>query len=460
MTLRGRVAVVVAGVVALAVLAVGLGAQALVVRAQYGAVDRDLRGVAAEVERSPRGALAVLSPRRDRFGGAAGLVQVVDAEGRVLRLPGADEAVALPVPTDVLAVAAGAAPAFLRTAMVEGRPVRILTVPLADGLAVQVARPLDEAERVVAELRRTIALVSILAAGLAALLARWLAGRSVRPVTDLTARVESVRGAGDLGTRLSVRGDDEVGRLAAAFNGMLGRLEAARDAQERLTADASHELRTPLTSLRTNLEVLALADDGGADLDPEARAQLLADVRGQVGELTAMVDGLVAIARDGGPGGLREPVDVAALAVEAVATARRRHPQRAADLTLRTGGHGEAAAPVTVTAERARLLAAVTNLLDNAVKYAPEGGIMVEVVGEPGGEMVRLGVRDHGPGVDPVDLPHLFERFFRAAAARSAPGAGLGLALVAQVARDHGGRAEALRPDGGGLEVVLTLPRG
>ena len=453
MTLRGRVAALVAGVVAVAVLAVGLAAQALVVRRIFVAVDRDLRAVAADVERRPREALMRMLPRRDRFGGAAAVIQVVDAAGRVLRLPGAEDGAPLPVTTDVRAVAAGTAPGFLRTVEVEGRAVRILVVPATDGLALQVARPLDEADRIVRDLRRTIALVSVLAAAVAAALARWLAGRSVRPVTDLTARVESVRGAGDLGIRLEVRGADEVGRLAAAFNGMLARLEAARDAQERLTADASHELRTPLTSLRTNLEVLALAEAGDAMLDPVERGRLLADVRGQVAELAAMVDGLVAIARDGGPGGAREDVDPVALATDVVGTARRRHPQRAADLTLVVGGDGG----TTVTAERSRIAAALTNLLDNAVKYAPDGPIAVAVVATA--DEVRLVVRDHGPGVAEDELPHLFDRFYRAPGARSAPGAGLGLALVAQVARDHGGRAAVRRPDDGGLEVLLALPR-
>ena len=464
MTLRGRVALVVALAVAGAVILVGVGVQALVVRTLYAEVDRDLRGVAAQLERGPRGALQLLGPRRDRFGGAAGLVRVVDAAGRTVGVPGLESDVALPVTRRVRAVAAGTAPAFLRTADVEGRPLQILTAPLAEGLAVQVARPLDEVVRVIAALRRGVALVALVAAALAALVARRLASRSVRPVTELTARVDAIRGTDDLGTRLGVHGDDEVGRLAAAFDGMLGRLEAARDAQERLTADASHELRTPLTSLRTNLEVLTLAEDRRAALDAAERARLLADVRGQVAELTAMVDGLVAIARDGGPGGAREPVDLAVLAEEVLAAARRRHPQRAGDLRLEVGAPAGGA---VVAGERDRLRSAVTNLVDNAVKYSDDGSIVVAVAAEAGGGTpvrggaageVRLSVRDHGPGVAPSDLPHLFERFYRAATARSAPGAGLGLALVAQVARDHGGRVEARLPEDGGLEVELVLP--
>lgn len=453
MTLRGRVALVVALVVAGSLVVVGVVVQALAVRVQIGAIDRDLRAVAAQLETGPRGAVQLLGPRRDRFGGAAGLIQVVDASGRTLRLPGVDADVVLPVTGRVRAVAAGTAPAFLRTVEVEERPLRILAAPLRDGLAVQVARPLDEAVRVIAALRRSIAVVAVAAAALAAMLARWVAGRSVRPVTDLTARVASIRGSGDLGVRLGLDRDDEVGRLAAAFDAMLARLEESRDAQERLTADASHELRTPLTSLRTNLEVLALADSGRAALDPAERARLLADVQGQVAELTAMVDGLVAIARDGGPGGVREPVDVADVVAEVLDAARRRHPQRAGDLAL------ECSVPhAVVVGERARLVAAVTNLVDNAVKYAPEGPIVVAVAA-PGSGLVRVAVRDRGPGVADEELPQLFERFYRAPSARSAPGAGLGLALVDRVARDHGGRATARRPDGGGLEVALDLPR-
>ncbi|MEY3020675.1 MAG: hypothetical protein RLZZ272_1659 [Actinomycetota bacterium] len=456
MTLRGRVALTVALVVTAAVLSVGLSVQALVARSLIGAVDRDLGAVALEVQQRPRGALALIAPRRDRFGAAVGIVQITDADGRTFRRTVIDDDVRLPVPPSVRAVAAGEASAFLRTVEVEGRPLRVLTVPLRGGFAAQVARPLDEIAGVILELRRRIALVTLAAAVVSALLARGVAGRSVRPVSDLTARIEAVRGSGDLDTRLDVRSDDEIGRLAAAFDGMLARLRAAQDAQDRLTADASHELRTPLTSLRTNLEVLSLAEQGEVTLAAAERMRLLGDVQGQVVELAAMVDGLIAIARDGGPGGPRESVDVVALVDEAVRTARRRHPQRAEDLVV--------APPVgtpqaRVTGERPRLLSAVTNLLDNAVKYAPEGPIEVRVTDGPASGELRIAVRDHGPGVEPDDLPHLFERFFRAASARSASGAGLGLALVDQVARDHGGRADARTLEVGGLEVEMVLPR-
>lgn len=460
MSLRARIAWIVALTVTVLLVAVGAAVQVVTASTLVAAVDEDLRAIAASIERDPRG-LVVLAPGRDRFGGAAGIVQVVDERG-IVPLPrrgmtgAAADVVRLPVDDEVLAVARGDASASIRTLEVEGIRLRMLVAPITERFAVQVARPLDEVETVIGALRRRTVLLTMAGALLAALAAWLVAGRSIRPVAALTSAIEGVRDGADLARRVSpvTSGDDEVARLARAFDAMLERLEASRVAQDRLAADASHELRTPLTSLRTNVEVLA-AD--AERLAPDVRRQLTEDVIGQLEELTAMVDGLVTLTRVDTGTSERVVVDVALLAADVVAAARRRFPQRADDLTLDVTDGGGAGGALTVGDAR-ELTLAVGAMVDNAVKYAPEGTIVIGVERSRDDGVLRVTVRDQGPGVDAALLPDLFARFYRTPDARSLPGAGLGLALVDRVARAHGGEAHAALVAPHGLSVTLTLP--
>lgn len=461
MSLRTRIAVIVATTVTVVLALTGVALQAVTGSVLIGAVDEDLRAIATSAQRDPRGMPGIVATLRGRLGGAQGVVQVVDERGGVVRLRGPlavqGDSVRLPIDERTLDVARGARGATSLTVELEGVPLRMLVVPLEAGLALQVARPIDEVEAVVAGLRRATLAVGLLGVALAALLALEVARRSIRPVVDLTAAVEGVRDGADLARRLpdglSTSGDDEIARLARAFDAMLERLDASRLAQEQLAADAAHELRTPLTSLRTNLEVLAVDAER---LAPEDRRRLSEDVAGQLDELTAMVDGLVMLARIDAGGSQHATIDVAALVSDVVASARRRHPQRASDLrTDIEAGSG----PVRVRGDERELTLAVSALLDNAVKYAPDGPIVTEVGRDPSGpRTVAITVRDTGPGVDGSLIPRLFERFFRAPEARSAPGAGLGLALVERVARAHGGRAVAAPGESQGLAVTILIP--
>jgi two-component system sensor histidine kinase MprB len=228
---------------------------------------------------------------------------------------------------------------------------------------------------------------------------------------------------------------------------MLDRLGASRAAlaaslrsQQRLIADASHELRTPVTSLRTNAEVLRDAPD----LSDAERAALLDDVVAQTEELGALVSDIIELARDGDPGATVEDVRLDRLVEEAVERAHRHAQGIVFDMTL---------APCVVEAAPDRLGRAVNNLLDNAAKHSPPGGIVE--VGVRGGELT---VRDHGPGVAAADAPHVFDRFYRGAGARDRPGSGLGLAIVRQVAEAHGGSVVLEDAPGGGALFRLALP--
>jgi two-component system sensor histidine kinase MprB len=220
---------------------------------------------------------------------------------------------------------------------------------------------------------------------------------------------------------------------------MLAALEDSARSQRRFVADASHELRTPLTSLRTNIEVLARADDMPAD----ERERLLADVVEQLAEMSELVAELVALDRAQEDPDAREDVRLDLLAAEAVERARRNRP----GVTFTT-----ALEPSVVTGMPGSLERAIDNLLDNAAKWSPDGG-EVEVSVRAG----EVAVRDHGPGIDEQDLPYVFDRFYRAPSARGLAGSGLGLAIVRQVAESHGGEVTAERADGGGTLVRLRL---
>lgn len=343
------------------------------------------------------------------------------------------------------AVARGDAPSSVRTISVDGTPYRVAAVPATrPGVAVVVAQSLEPTERVLVKLG-IVSLLFGLAGMIAAGIAGWAVARSgLRPVRRLTAKAEEISRTQELDT-IPVEGGDEIARLSAAFNQMMLSLAASRDRERRLVADAGHELRTPLTSLRTNLDLLAQADQSGVVLPEGARAELLGDVRGQVEELTTLVGDLVELARDEPLAQVIESVELADVLEAAVTRVRRR------------AGSGilieVAAEPWTTIGDPSAIERAYTNVLDNVVKWSPAGGT-VHVT------LVRgvLTVDDEGPGIAEADLPHVFERFWRSEESRSMPGSGLGLSIVAQVAQRHSGSVRAERSPYGGARFVLALP--
>ena len=390
-------------------------------------------------ERRTRGDLELPVPA---IGGPVGVGQVIGSSGDVVQSPAGQPP--LPVSDEARAVAAGESGSVFEDAEVDGTPVRVLTTPGRPGEAVQVARSLEETNATLSDLTLVLVLVSVGGIALAAGLG-WLVSRAaVAPVERLTSAAEHVTRTRDLGARIRTDGrTDELGRLATAFNAMLEELEGSLRVQRQLVADASHELRTPITSLRTNIEVLARPDG----LPDDDRERLLADVVAQLGELSALVSDLVELARDEGSreGGRREELRLDELVAACVRSAERNHPGHRFDLRPE---------PSTIVGTAPRIERAIGNLLDNAAKWSPEGAA-IEVETARG----AVTVRDHGPGIDAADLPHVFDRFYRAAAAREMPGSGLGLAIVRQVAEEHGGSVSANSPEGGGALLRLELPR-
>lgn len=385
----------------------------------------------------PRRTFKVVVPRDD-LGGASGIAQAVTPDGDVLA---ADGAAAIPVDGIARAVLRGDQRVAFHDETVRGTHMRVLTVRDPVGGALQVARPLSDVDDSLDRLRWILLAVCVGGLFVGGGLGLAVSRATVRPVARLTEAAEQVTETGDLRHRIDAEGGDELGRLARAFNRMLGALEASRDAQRLLVADASHELRTPLTSARANIELLQRAPD----LPDAERARALSDVREQLEDLTVLVGDLVDLARPREQL-VEDPEDVAldVLAADAVARAQRDapHVRFALDAT-----------PCLVRGSPMRLSRAISNLLDNAAKFSPEGGTVAVAIRD--GVVV---VRDHGPGLEPDDLPHVFDRFWRSPSARGLPGSGLGLAIVRHIAEQHGGRVEAANADGGGAQLRLTLP--
>jgi two-component system sensor histidine kinase MprB len=358
--------------------------------------------------------------------------------------------VVLPVDDIDRAVAAGTSESVRRNVSVNGVEYRVLTTRQTTGPgAVQVARSLSETHHVLDSLRNltlvATALVVALAAGVGWLIARQVTRRLAR----LTGVAEEVAATGRLDVPVPVGGTDEAGRLGTAFNEMLSALGRSRDAQQRLVQDAGHELRTPLTSLRTNVAVLRRHDT----LPPETRARVIDDLDAETRELTGLVNELIELATDARDDEPHQRVELGPLVERVAERARRRTGRLIAVIAV-------IADDSTVDGRPLALERAVSNLLDNAAKFdalGPDQGeahppIEVEVAAG------RVEVRDRGPGIPADDLPHVFDRFYRAVGARSRPGSGLGLAIVRDIVEAHGGTVSAVnRPDGGAV-VGFTLP--
>lgn len=354
----------------------------------------------------------------------------------------------LPVGDAELAVAGRQDRKSIRTVTYQGEHYRMVTVQAPEeGQALIIAQSLVDQEEFLAKLgwlTLGFGLLGVLAAGLAG----WgVARNGLRPVRRLTTSVETIARTERLDP-LPVEGDDEVARLAAAFNDMLGALSASRDRQRRLVTDAGHELRTPLTSLRTNVDLLVQADHDKMDIDPVARAELLEDIRAQTDELTTLIGDLTELARDEPLAPIVGEVDLAEIVDAAVARVRRRAVDKTFDVVT---DHW------SLVGEAPALERAVTNLLDNAAKWgAPGSTVTVRLLA--GDEVARISVDDQGPGIAEADREHVFDRFWRAEESRTMPGSGLGLSIVRQVAERHGGRVHAEEAPGGGARLVLELP--
>jgi two-component system, OmpR family, sensor histidine kinase MprB len=340
-----------------------------------------------------------------------------------------------------VAVAAGAQPAYFATTREGGQQFRVYTAAWLSnpGGLVRTSRAADADDGALRNAALLLAGLTLTAAALTYGAARLTAGRVLQPIAELTAAAEHVTQTRDLTARLGVTGTDEVGRLASSFDTMLAALHESLTAQRQLVADASHELRTPLTSLTTNLDLL---EDGAGLADPQAPA-LVRAAREQAGELDQLITDLLDLARYRESTPHRETVRLDLLTREAVHRLRQRTPQAAIAADLH---------PCLVHVDPAGVDHAICNLIDNAIKWNPPDGTVRVCVAD-----AHVSVTDHGPGISDEDLPRIFERFYRAPAAQGLPGAGLGLAIVGNVARANGGTVQ-VRTGPDGSTFTLAFP--
>ena len=349
----------------------------------------------------------------------------------------------IPVDPRIRAVAAGRTHGFFRnaSALLSGQPIvlRERVKPYQPGVAVVVARNIDYIGHDLERLRLILILVSLGAIAAAAVGGAVVSGATLAPVRRLTAAAERIAETGEPSERVPEGGHDELAALGASFNTMLATLEESLETQRRFVADASHELRTPLTSLQTNIDVLR----GDLELDPDQRRRLLDDLDRESQEMRGLIAGLLELAR-GGAQVEKEKFQLDELVEDTVERARGRFPA--------VEWQADRLEPTLVDGYRDRMERAVWNLLENAGKWSGDGG-SVEI-SLAGGELL---VRDHGPGFADEDRPLVFERFYRSAAARAMPGAGLGLAIVREVAEAHGGTVVAENAQDGGAVVRLSL---
>ena len=317
-------------------------------------------------------------------------------------------------------------------------PTRVLSLSSGNQV-VTISRSLLDVDRNLSRLQWLLVFISLGGVGAAAILGALVSGRAVAPLRRLTETTERIVETGDLSQRTGQRGRDEISRLSTRLDELLASLEMSLNTQRQLVADASHELRTPIATLRANIGLLAHP----GTLDLKERSELIEDVQEELESMTALVAELVELARG-------EEPDVAPTEFrldEVVKGAVDRAARRAPDLSFRTKLE-----PSLITGIPDRVERAVTNLLDNARKWSPPSET-VDVAVHDG----LVEVRDRGPGIAAEDAPLVFNRFYRAKAARGMPGAGLGLSIVKQIADAHGGSVSIDHAADGGAILRLQL---
>ncbi len=444
LSLKKRVAYLATVAVALAVAITGIAGYATLRVSLYRALDSELTEVATSLSRPVAGDIRRIGGLTEDALQAGNLsLSVIRANGEILSVP--DERVHLVLGPEELAVARLQGPPSARSGLAtDGSEYRMLAVPLT-GLgdyALVVGRPLQVVNDTLTSLWLVLIIFGLTGVILAAIAGSAVARSSLRPVRELSAAVEHVTLTEDLNP-ITVSGSEDITRLADAFNRMLRSLASSQERQRRLIADAGHELRTPLTSLRTNIELLA-ADERTGMLSTDDRSAILGDVTAQLAEFTTLIGDLVHLTRDEKVSASPEPIDFRDVVNAALDRVRRRAKGLIFDVELN---------PLYVLGESDDLERAVTNLLDNAVKWSPPGGtVRVHLEGD------RLRVADQGQGIAEADLPHIFDRFYRGETARTTPGTGLGLSIVAQTVQRHGGWVRAGRSAQGGAEFTIRLP--
>lgn len=390
-------------------------------------------------------------PPRDRFLEPEVYAQIIRGDGQVL-----DESPEMgqpkrPLDPEAVATAMNGA-TTLRPVTVQRVRLRVLTMPISLGgnnrVVLEVGRDFGRVEDTLARLERLLIVGDAAVILVAAASGWWMAGSALRPIVETTRSVQAIGETPKFDQRVDYQGPaDEIGDLVNTFNRMLDRLQASVDAQRRFVADASHELRTPLTTLRVNIELLRR--DRFAE-SPE-RAEVLDDLGKEIERLGRLAQGLLDLARaDAGYRLEKESVR----GDEVVLEVYHQIKATADGVEIRPGQ----LVPVTLQANPDYLKQLLLTLIDNALKYTPPGG-EVRLDLEPDGRWIKFVVADTGRGIQPEDLPHIFERFYRARSVRNLRGTGLGLAVAKWIVQEHGGHIEVASTPNAGSTFTVWLPK-
>jgi two-component system sensor histidine kinase MprB len=378
--------------------------------------------------------------RASPFGGPTGYLQSVCPNGRVVADEGGTPK--LPVTARVRAIARAASGSTYFSAVVDRTQLEILAIgDKPDRKAIEVALPLTATDHTLDGLLITYLLlvgVGILLAGIVGLA---IGRAAVAPILRFAERSEQATSSLTRPGRLEPGTTSEMRRLATSFNRTLDALEESVRAQRHLIADASHELRTPLSALRSNIQIFL---DAGR-LPVEERLELQSAIIAELDELTQVISDVLELARGARADDRVEPIELDLVVREAVDRAQRRAPEMQFALEL---------TPTAIDGSPDLVVRAIGNLIDNARKWSRPDGL-IEVSLNRG----TVTVRDHGPGIEETDLPHVFDRFYRSDRARRMPGSGLGLAIVKQAAEAHGGMASAANAPGGGALMRVSFTR-
>ncbi len=481
MSIRLRLTLWYTGLLAMTLVTFGVIFYVTLARGLLAEVDKTLRRASMEVHR----ALGASSGNfvfehvnvtrldalpMDEFAAPGVYVQIMDERGYVTAASSNLRGSQLPVDLALIETGLTGHESLATLAAGGGERVRVHTTPiLVQGRAVGLVLVGQSLHALDVTLRQVgfILVTGILTATLVAGLVGWaLTRRALEPLDHIAALAERITGADDLSQRIAFSGPrDEVGRLAAAFDRMMGRLERAFQSQERFVADSSHELRTPLTVIRGNLDLLKRS------LSPIARREALAAIMEETLRMGRIVDDLLTLAQLDSPQPIEhKPVDMANLVEEVYRQVQ----------LLAAGKHQVTLgpiAPATILGDHDRLKQMLLNLVENALRYTPEGesvtissrlhppGSRLSAPGEHGRryaerETLAVSVSDTGIGIASEDLPRLFEPFYRVDKARSRArgGTGLGLSIVQGIAQAHGGWVTVQSELGKGSTFTVWLP--
>ena len=333
----------------------------------------------------------------------------------------------------------------------EGEPVRFYSAPIIQNESlvgiVQVAQSLAPIEDTLARLLATIFFGAPILIGIAGFGGYFLASKALAPIDKMTRTAQRIT-AVDLSARLEVPGtNDEIGRLAATFDNMIRRLDEAFQRERQFTSDASHELRTPLAAMQAIINVIR--EDRRS---PEDYEQALDDLAEETDRLKVLTEDLLKLARNDTINTFMfEKLDISTLLSDLTDSLRPLAEKKGLKLI------GDFAESVIISGDSDSLIRLFVNLLDNAIKYTTDGEITVSIR-TPTNHTVEVSITDTGQGIPGVDLPHIFERFYRVEKSRAMRGLGLGLAIAAQIARAHGGKIVADSILDKGTTFTVHLP--